>query len=155
MSLPPSPPPSPSPVPPPSLPTAEFGFPGPLRDRLVAAILDGTKTSTTGLVADWEHEGEALPVAGERSVVVDSDGRGVAVIELTEVRVVPLAEVDLAHAVDEGEGDTTVAGWRADHEAFWHGAEVRAALDDPGFTVDDTTLVILQRFRLVTDPLPG
>jgi hypothetical protein len=32
------------------LPTVEFAFPGPLRDRLVAAILDGTKTSTTGLL---------------------------------------------------------------------------------------------------------
>ena len=39
------------------LPIAEFAFPGPLRDQLVAAILDGTKTTTTGLVADYEHEG--------------------------------------------------------------------------------------------------
>lgn len=37
-----------------SLPKAEFAFPGPLRDQLVAAILDGSKTSTTGLVADYE-----------------------------------------------------------------------------------------------------
>jgi hypothetical protein len=28
------------------LPVAEFGFPGPLRDQLVAAILAGTKTTT-------------------------------------------------------------------------------------------------------------
>ena len=38
-----------------NLPVAEFGFPGPLRDLHVAAILDGTKTTTTGLVADYEH----------------------------------------------------------------------------------------------------
>jgi hypothetical protein len=31
------------------LPLAEFGFPGPLRERLVASILRGEKVSTTGL----------------------------------------------------------------------------------------------------------
>ena len=34
------------------LPVVEFAFPGPLRDQLVAAILAGEKTTTTGLVAD-------------------------------------------------------------------------------------------------------
>jgi uncharacterized protein YhfF len=129
---------------------AEFGFPGPLRDQLVGAILDGSKTSTTGLVVDYEHEGEPLPSVGERQVVVDSYERPVAVIEVTEVRVVPLAEVDFAHVVDEGEGDASVAEWRAGHERFWHGEEMRAAMDDPDFTVDDTTSAVLQRFRLVT-----
>jgi uncharacterized protein YhfF len=134
-----------------SMPRSEFGFPGPLRDQLVAAILDGSKTSTTALVVDYEHEGEALPEAGDRAVVIDSAAQPVAIIEYTGVRVVPLAEVDLAHVVDEGEGDTSVAGWRAGHESFWHSAEMRAAMDDPGFTVDDSTLAVLQRFRLVAD----
>ncbi|WP_181361950.1 ASCH domain-containing protein [Streptomyces sp. MA5143a] len=137
-----------------SLPTAEFAFPGPLRDRLVAAILDGAKTSTTGLVVDYEHEGEALPAVGDRSVVVDSDERPVAVIEVTGVRVAPLADVDLAHVVDEGEGHTSVAEWREGHERFWHSEEMRAALGDPGFTVDDTTSAVLERFRLVADLRP-
>jgi len=141
------------------LPKAEFAFPGPLRDRLVAAILDGSKTSTTLLVADYEHEGEPLPEVGTRSVVVDSADRPVGIIEITGVRVVPLADVDLAHALDEGEDYTDVAAWRAGHERFWHSAEMRAALDDPGFTVDDSTMAVLERFRLVadlrTDPGPG
>ncbi|MER5784853.1 ASCH domain-containing protein [Streptomyces mobaraensis] len=137
------------------LPRTEFAFPGPLRDRLVTAILDGSKTSTTGLVVDYEHEGEALPRVGERSVVVDSDDRPVAVIETTDVRVVPLSDVDFAHVVDEGEGDASVAEWRANHETFWHSAEMREALDDPEFTVDDSTLAVLQRFRLVTDLREG
>ncbi len=136
------------------LPKAEFAFPGPLRDQLVAAILDGSKTSTTGLVVDYEHEGEALPEVGSRSVVVDSEDRPVGIIEVTGVRVVPLAEVDLAHALDEGEGYADVAAWRAGHERFWHGAEMRAALEDPGFTVDDSTVAVLERFRLVADLRP-
>jgi uncharacterized protein YhfF len=131
------------------LPRAEFAFPGPLRDQLVAAILSGAKTSTSGLVLGYERENEPLPVVGQRSVVVDSEDRRVAVIELTDVRVVRLADVDLQHALDEGEGDDSVAQWRARHEVFWHSAEVRAELSDPGFTVDDDTLVLAQRFRLV------
>jgi uncharacterized protein YhfF len=131
------------------LPLAEFAFPGPLRDQLVAAILAGTKTTTTGLLADYEHEGEALPVPGERQAVADSAGQPVAVIETTAVRVLRLADVDLAHARGEGEGHASVADWRAAHERFWHSAEVRDALDDPDFTVDDDTLVVAQAFRLV------
>jgi uncharacterized protein YhfF len=97
------------------------------------------------------HEGEALPEVGNRAVVVDSAEHPVAVIEVTDVRVVPLAKVDLDHALDEGEGHTTVAEWRADHERFWDSEEMRAAMDDPAFTVDDSTLAVLERFRLVAD----
>ncbi|WUS63906.1 ASCH domain-containing protein [Kitasatospora sp. NBC_01246] len=131
----------------------QFAFPGPLRDRLVAAVVSGAKTSTTGLLAEYQHEDEPLPRVGVRSAVIDSDGRAVAVTETTDVRVVPLAEVDLRHAVDEGEGFTTVAAWRAGHEDFWHSEELRAALGDPGFTVDDSTPVVLERFRVVADLL--
>ena len=136
-------------VPSQELPVAEFAFPGPLRDRLVAAIVAGAKTTTSGLVADYEHGNEALPSAGDREVVVDSDGNRVAVIETTAVRVIRLGDVDLAHALGEGEGYTSVAEWRAGHERFWHSAEMREALGDPEFTVDDDTLVVAQAFRLV------
>ncbi|GJF28873.1 hypothetical protein KNE206_15730 [Kitasatospora sp. NE20-6] len=131
------------------LPRAEFAFPGPLRDQLVGAVLDGSKTSTTGLVAGYALLGEEVPPVGRREAVVDSDGRVVAVIELTEVRLVPLGGVDLAHARDEGEGYGTVAAWRAGHERFWHGAEVREELGDPDFTVDDTTPLGRRRSRVV------
>jgi uncharacterized protein YhfF len=133
------------------LSVAEFGFPGPLRDLLVAAILAGEKTTTSGLVVDYEHENEPLPGPGERQVVIDSAGRPVAVIETTAVRVIRLADVDLSHALGEGEGYTSVAEWRAGHEEFWHSAEMREALENPDFTVGDDTLVVAQEFRLVHD----
>lgn len=132
------------------LPKAAFAFPGPLRDRLVAAILDGTKTATTTLLADYELDGEPLPRIGRRSAVVDSADRPVAIIEVTDVRVVPLGAVDISHARDEGEGHNTVEEWRAGHEEFWHSADMRDALGDPGFTVHDTTPVVLERFHVTT-----
>ncbi|WP_425863013.1 ASCH domain-containing protein [Arthrobacter sp. TWP1-1] len=132
-----------------ALPVSEFAFPGPLRDQLVGAILDGSKTSTTATLIEYEIEEEGLPYVGGRELVVDSAGKGVAVIEVTEVRTVRLADVDLQHAIDEGEGHTSVAQWRAGHEEFWHSAEMREAMGDPEFTVDDDSLVVLQRFQVV------
>jgi uncharacterized protein YhfF len=131
------------------LPPSEFAFPGPLRDQLVAAILSGAKTSTSSLLLGYQRANEPLPAVGQLSAVVDSAGRRVAAIEVTEVRVVRLADVDLQHALDEGEGDGSVAQWRAGHERFWHSPEVRAELGDVSFTVSDDTLVVAERFRLV------
>ncbi|MGW4467690.1 ASCH domain-containing protein [Micromonospora sp. NPDC004704] len=132
------------------LPTFEFAFSGPLRDKLVAAVLAGTKTATTGLLQDYEIDGEPLPAVGTRAAVVNSAGRRVAVIEVTDVHVSRLGDVDVDHARDEGEGDDSVASWRAGHESYWHGPDYRGWLRNPDFTVDDDTPVVLKRFRLVT-----
>ena len=39
----------------------EYAFPGPLRDRLVSAILAGRKRTTTALLMDYEAGGPGLP----------------------------------------------------------------------------------------------
>jgi uncharacterized protein YhfF len=132
-----------------ALPRAQFAFPGPLRDELVASILAGTKTATAGLLREYELEGESLPKVGDLAVVVDSEDRPLAVIETTEVRVIRAGDVDLQFAVDEGEGFASVADWRAAHERFWQGGKMREALGDPAFEVTDDTPVVAERFRLV------
>ncbi|MEC5183412.1 2-phospho-L-lactate transferase [Cryobacterium sp. MP_3.1] len=136
------------------LPIAEFAFPGPLRDQLVAAILDGSKTSTTSTLIEYGIEDEPLPVIGSRQVLIDSAGRPVAIIETTGMRVVRLGAVDLDHARAEGEGYDSVAAWRVAHESFWQSADMRAYLGDPAFTVTDDTEVVLERLRLI-EVLPG
>lgn len=132
-----------------SLKPLALAFPGPLRDELVAAVLSGAKTSTTGLVVEFEAEGEELPRVGERWALVDSGERPVAVVETTEVRVLPVGEIDLRFAIDEGEGYETVEEWRSSHDRFWHGAEIREFLGDPEFTVTDATMAVAERFRVV------
>jgi uncharacterized protein YhfF len=130
-------------------PRTEFAFPGPLRDDLVSAVLSGHKVSTTSLRREYEVAGSPLPEPGQRSVVVDSENRLVAVIETTSVEVVRLGDVDVSHAIDEGEGYTSVAEWRAGHEGFWHSDEIRRELGDPNFSVNDCTPVVLERFRVI------
>lgn len=125
----------------------EFAFPGPLRDSLIAAIASGAKSATSALLRGYELEGEALPAVGARGVVIDSAGEPVFEIETTGVRVVPLGEVPLEHALAEGEGYASVAEWRDGHLAFWHSAEVRAELGED-FVIDDATPVVLESFKV-------
>ena len=98
-----------------------------------------------------EAEGEALPLPGTREVLLDSDERAVAVIETVDCRVARLADVDDRHAIDEGEGYANAQEFRVAHERFWNGYldDLRTTLGDPAFVLDDDTLVVLQRFRVV------
>jgi uncharacterized protein YhfF len=156
------------------LPVAEFGFPGPLRDELVAAILRGDKTATASLRVEYQPAAKSpvreadrwrgsggtgrfpqlpksapeLPRVGERAVVVDSEHRPVAVIETTELRVVRAGDVDEQFARDEGEGFESVADWRAAHERFWGATPEREAAGEPPHEIDDDTLVVCERFRV-------
>lgn len=130
----------------------ELGFAGtPLREQLVGAVLRGEKTATAGLVVDYERDGEPLPQVGERLVLVDGGDRAVAVLEVTEVRVLRLGDTDLRFARDEGEGFETVAEWREAHDRFWRGYadEIRGFLHDPAWDVTDDTLYVAERFRVV------
>ncbi len=130
------------------LPITEFAYPGPLRDQLNAAILAGVKTSTSSLLADYDQPGEELPQIGRHYQLIDSDERPVAIVEVTDVRIAPLAEVDLQHALDEGEGLTTIQEWRETHERFWTGTE---HINGTGKsrTLADTEPVVLERFRVI------
>ena len=134
------------------LPRWEFADLGPVRDLVVAAILAGAKTTTSGLALAYEREGTPFPTVGQRFAVVDSDGRPVAVIEMVEVRLVRIGEIDLRHVLDDG--DESIEQWRAAHEEYWHSTEMRRTLDDPTFTVHDDTVVLAQRFRLAPAHTP-
>lgn len=131
------------------LPRSEFAFPGPLRDRLVSAILDGRKVTTTSLALEYEIEHETLPFVGQRSVVIDSNDQPVCVIETVEVLTAALGDVGYQHVVDEGEGHATVSEWRRGHEHFWRSREMTDSLGHATFVLDDATPVVLERFRVV------
>ena len=126
----------------------EFMFPGPGRDRIVAAIRARGKTATSALEQEYTVAGDPLPVVGERGMVIDSRGEPVCVIETTAIEVVALRDVPLAHALAEGEGYASVAQWRAGHVRFWTSDAMREELG-AGFAVDDDTRVVLERFAVV------
>ncbi len=142
-----------------ALPSWGFAFPGPLRDELTALALAGTKTTTAGLLVEYELDGDAVPVAGDRSVLLDSAERPVAILETVDCPVVRLADVSDRHAIDEGEGYADTHEFRVAHERFWNGyiGEIRERLGDPAFALTDDTLIVAERFRVVArlDLPPG
>ena len=121
----------------------ELGYPRTeLRRQLVEAVLRGEKTATAGLAEEFERDGESLPRVGDRYVLHDVDDVPVAVVEITDARVCPVREIDVQFARDEGEGFESVDDWREAHAAFF------------ARPIDDETLIVAQRFRVVKT-LPG
>jgi len=121
-----------------------FGDTPALADELGALVRAGRKRATASLPEEFTSMGDPLPAAGNLGIVLSGRGVPVAIIELTEVRHVPFRNVDAAFAAYEGEGDGTLASWRAAHLAYFGRVISRA-----GVPFDESTTVICQRFRLV------
>jgi uncharacterized protein YhfF len=132
-----------------ALPRGEYAFPGPLRDRLVAAILNGSKTSTASLEDEYLREGEPLPAVGDMEAVVGSDGRPVCVTRNTEVTVRRIADVSDDHARREGEGYLDAVQWRDGHEQFWTSPDYLAYAGQHPDSINDGTRVVCVTFEVV------
>lgn len=120
-----------------------FGATSAHADQLLDLVLAGIKVGTASSLWDYEATGDPLPQVGELSIILDGRGVPRAVIETTMLRTVPFDEVTEEHAFAEGEGDRTLAHWRAVHERFW-----RDHSENPrGFAADMP--VLCELFRLV------
>jgi uncharacterized protein YhfF len=120
------------------LPPFELGYPRTdLRRQLVAAVLAGEKTATAGLWSEYEAEGETIDAPGTRYALHDFDDQPVAIVEVTDAKVVPASEIDIEFARDEGEGFESVDDWRVAHEDFFQ---------QP---IEPDTKIVAVRFRLV------
>jgi uncharacterized protein YhfF len=120
------------------LPPFQLGYAGTeLRRQLVDAVLRGEKTATAGLLTEYEAEHEEPPAVGSRCALLGYDDEVVAVVEVTESRVVPAAEIDEQFARDEGEGFESVEDWRLAHERFF------------GCPIGPETQIVAVRFRVV------
>lgn len=90
------------------------------------------------------------PTHSDERLPAPSPVRSMLMRMYTTARLVAVSDmVQSARRRAELRESKSVAQWRAGHETFWHSEEVRAELGDPGFTVDDDTLVLAERFRLV------
>lgn len=124
--------------------TLELGSPGGLRDELNALVLDGAKTATATLLAEYAEEAEEIEFPGEILALLGNDGAVLGELRVTAVATVPFAEVTWDFARAEGEGRTDLAHWRRSHLAYWRDVE--------GRQVDDTTPVVCLRFTLPAPP---
>lgn len=130
-----------------SLPTAdtvgEYGEPGPLRDKLVKALVSGQKTATSSLHRHYLDAGEDLPTVGQTELVIDSAGKPVCLLETRRVDVVRAQDVTDDFVRAEGEGFDTWDEWWSAHRNFW-------SEGDEGMPVTPEDLVVCQWLRLVS-----
>jgi uncharacterized protein YhfF len=124
-----------------------FGGEGELADELAALVLAGKKRATASLPVEYTALGEALPKAGDMSIILNGTGDPVAIIERTSVDLVEFHAVDAKFAAHEGEGDGSLAYWRQAHT--WYFSQVCEKL---GGKLEDKTLVLCQRFKVVWPP---
>ena len=91
-----------------------FGDGPDLADELLELVLKGVKTAT----CSTEDEPN-ISKPGECWIVLDGHGDPRCVIETTEVTFRRFGDVDAAFAHDEGEGDRSLAYWRAAHREYF------------------------------------
>jgi len=97
------------------LPCCSYGSDG-LEERLAALVIAGRKRATV-----WDGREENPTVPGMAWAVM-AGGRAVAVIETVSVGRRRFSAIDAEFAATEGEGDGSLAFWRAAHEAYFRKA---------------------------------
>jgi uncharacterized protein YhfF len=82
-----------------------------LADRIALLVRSGVKTTTSCLL--WEHQIRPwrLEEPGEKSIVIDSEGHPVCIIEIEQVFISPFNQVDADFVYAYGEGDRTMEFW--------------------------------------------
>ena len=124
-----------------------FGDSEDLCAALTSLLLRGAKRATASLAWTCEKEQKRQPRPGDLSIVTAWSGQPLCIIETTAVEVLPFEEVGEDFARAEGEGDRTLASWRANHSAYFARECARI-----GRTPDPRMLVVCERFRLVYAP---
>jgi uncharacterized protein YhfF len=97
----------------------EFGDSKQLSNHLLFLIRSGGKRATTGLLWEFEAEGEPLPDVGDIEIAVNDAGQPAVVLRFTAVDVLAFDEVTSEFAAREGEGDLSLAWWREAHWDFF------------------------------------
>ena len=120
--------------------TFRFGDGPDLCARLLALVRDGNKTATCGPFRDFEDDPGAMPVAGRADIATEWDGTPALVIRTTRVDTLRFDAVTEEMALAEGENDD-LAGWRADHRAFFE--------RNGGFAPD--MMLVFEHFEMVED----
>jgi uncharacterized protein YhfF len=118
-----------------------FGRPGEMRDRLTAAALAHQKIATGALLQqEYLDELEEVEQPGEMQILIGSDGRAAAMVEITRVATHRFIDVPWEFAHDEGEGFTSIDHWRKGHREYY---------EREGVIVADDALFVCVWFRIV------
>ena len=113
-------------------------------DTLAELVRTGVKTATASAYPLSGLEGEALPEAGEYSVILNTRDEAVCIICTSKVYVTAYRDITAEQAYKEGEGDRSLDYWRRVHEAFF-----RKEMEAAGLTFSEDMGVVCEEFEVV------
>ena len=122
-----------------------YGDSAALSKELLALIREGRKRAGTGLLWAYEAGHEPLPIVGDIQIVLDHRNEPSIITRVTQVSVIPYAEVTAEYAAIEGEGDGSLAYWREAHWSFFS-RECERLGREPA----ESMLVVCSVFALLT-----
>ena len=109
----------------------------------LSLVLSGKRTASFSAFESYALNREMIPVSGELYIVENLDGEPCAILELTNVSVIPFYEIPWDLARRDGES-ATLDEWRE---------KMRESLEDEGalcgFDVDEKTRVVCEIFRVI------
>ena len=108
-------------------------------------VVRGIKCATAA--SKWWHDYNEVPLpkSGEINIVVDWDDKPVAVIQVTEVNIVPFNQVSEEFAFTEGEGDKSLEYWKRVHWGFY-----TREMEPYGVKPSDDMLIVCEEFKLLS-----
>lgn len=95
-----------------------FGMTDEQADELANLVNQNIKTATTSAYELYDKD-ETLPQVGEFSIILNSVGQPVCVIQEKCVEIIPYNLISAEHAYHEGEGDRSYNYWRKVHDNFF------------------------------------
>lgn len=113
-------------------------------DYLAECVKDNIKTATTSAYQLYAIEHEKIPSVGEISIILDSKGKAICVIETTKVYICQFNEVSKEHAFKEGEGNQSLEYWKTVHKEFF-----TTELKQYNQVFDENILVVCEEFKLL------
>ena len=121
-----------------------FGDTPDVKDALLELVLRGTKRATASLALDYMSRGQPFPKPGDCNVLIDGQGKPRCIVRTIRVDVKPIRDVDADFAWSQGEGDRSLLWWLSAHVRYFARQGSRE-----GWTVDERTEVVLERFSVV------
>lgn len=113
-------------------------------DKLADLVMRGIKTATCSAYDRYQRDHEPLPRPGDYSIILNSRGEAVCIIQTRKVYVTEFSRVSEEHALKEGEGDRSLAYWRTVHANF-----LANELSSMHQSFDDHTKVVCEEFEVV------
>jgi uncharacterized protein YhfF len=110
-------------------------------DEGARAIIEGVKSATSSPL--WDFPDGCIPYAGALSVLLDGQGKALAIVETVSVEIMPFDQVSEEFAFAYGEGDRSLAWFRQEIGRWYERSAARN-----GNTFTSGTPIICERIRV-------